>query len=57
MWDSTMELPQSKFMPHTGGSEIITSSRDGSVMRCILREGDVVESNIATHTDSCHKVS
>lgn len=52
----TNNIFQSKFMPHTGSSEIITSSRDGSVMRCVMREGDVVESKIGTHTDSCHKL-
>jgi len=52
----TNNIFQSKFMPQTGSTEIITSSRDGSVKRCVLREGEVVESNIGSHADSCHKL-
>jgi hypothetical protein len=50
---------QTKFMPFTGDSQIVTCARDGQVRLALISTSGshIGTKKLAKHTDSCHKLS
>lgn len=50
---------QSKFVPYTGDSQIVTCARDGQVRLALISSSGshIGTRKVAKHTDSCHKLS